>query len=132
MIQVICEAWLVMCGGALVQPVTNYPAVMVIYDPTIGGINCDEDCTTIATGPLLDEYWYQAGACYPNLLGAEIYFPVIDFTMKCVDNGGKVTVLWNEYYQQEVVYFDVLWSATNPPYWLYWLLDDWQVMWYND
>jgi hypothetical protein len=46
--------------------------------------------------------------------------------MECVDNGGLITKAYNEYYQRDVVYFDVMWDASNPPEWLYWLLD-WEI-----
>lgn len=108
---------------------TDYPALMVIYDPSLGGINCDNDCTTVATGPLTDEMWFTSGACHPDLLGSTIIFPAIDFRMECVDTGGMITVAYNDYYEEEVIYFDVLWGAGNPPYWLYWLLEDWIIEW---
>jgi hypothetical protein len=99
---------------------------MVIYDPSLGGINCDGDCTTVATGPLTEDMWFTSGACHPDLLGQTVYFPAIDFEMECVDNGGLITKAYNEYYQRDVVYFDVMWDASNPPEWLYWLLD-WEI-----
>lgn len=107
----------------------DYPALMVIYDPKLGGINCDHDCSTVAIGPLIEEMWFTSGACHPDLLGATVHFPLINFSMKCVDTGGLVTLAFNEYYEQDVVYFDVLWDAAAPPYWLYWLLEDWEVRW---
>ena len=115
------------------KTIFDYPALMVFYDPSLGGINCDGDCTTVATGPLTEDMWETSGACHPDLLGLTIYFPAIDFTMDCVDTGGLITVTFNEYYQKEVLYFDVMWRASNPPYWLYFLLDDWYVkgVWYD-
>ena len=107
-------------------PLHTYPAVMVIYDPSLGGINCDGDCTTVATGLLTEDMWFTSGACHPDLLGLTVYFPAIDFEMKCVDNGGLITKAYNEYYQRDVVYFDVMWDASSPPEWLYWLLD-WEI-----
>lgn len=111
------------------KPIFDYPALMVFYDPSLGGINCDEDCTTVAIGPLTEDMWFTSGACHPDLLGLTVYFPAIDFTMRCVDNGDDITVAFNEYYQEEVLYFDAMWEASNPPYWLYFLLDDWNVIW---
>lgn len=108
-------------------PITSYPAVMVIYDPTEGGINCDGDCSTVAMGVLEDHMWYTSGACHPELYGRTVYFPAIDFEMHCVDQGGLITVAYNKYYDEEVVYFDVLWDSDNPPEWLYWKLE-WEVV----
>ena len=109
------------------KTVFDYPAVMSIYDPKLGGINCDDDCSTVAIGPLLAEYWNSAGACHPDLLGLTVTFPAIDLTMRCVDTGGLIDIAWSEHYQREVLYFDVLWDASTPPDWVYWLLDDWRV-----
>lgn len=112
--------------------VTDYPAVMVIYDPSLcfepgGAINCDGDPTTVAIGALTEDMWFTSGACHPSLLGLSVYFPGIDFRMRCVDNGGLVNIAYNEYYAQEVAYFDVMWDASRPPTWLYWLLD-WYIV----
>ena len=108
-------------------PVTDYPAVMVIYIPERGGINCDGDCSTVAMGPLTQDMYFNAGACHPDLYGRTVYFPAINFTMRCVDNGELVTLAYNEYYDTEVVYFEVLWDESDPPEWLYWLLE-WEIV----
>ena len=111
------------------KTVFDYPALMVFYDPSLGGINCNDDCTTVAWGPLTPDMWFTAGACHPDLFGATVHFPAIDFTMHCVDNGDDITIAYNEVYNQTVVYFDPLWIADDPPFWLYWLLDEWTVTW---
>lgn len=110
------------------KTIYDYPALMVIYDPSLGGINCDSDCSTVALGPLTDDMWFTSGACHPALLGLKIHFPAIDFTMRCVDTGSLVTIAFNQYYGRDVVYFDVMWDAGSPPTWLYWLLEDWNVL----
>lgn len=108
-------------------PLTSYPALMVIYDPALGGINCDEDCSTVATGPLTEDMYFTSGACHPDLLGLTVYFPAIDFEMKCVDTGGMITVRYSDYYEQDVLYFDAMWDYFGEwPYWNYWLLD-WEI-----
>ena len=122
----VCE--LPVFTGTGYLPLTSYPAVMVIYDPRLGGINCDGDCLTVATGPLTEDMYFTSGACHQDLLGATVHFPAINFSMRCVDTGGLIDVGWNEYYQQEVLYFDAMWDASNPPPWVYWLLDDWEVV----
>ena len=113
------------------KTIFDFPALMVIYDPSLGGINCDNDCSTVALGPLTDDMWFKSGACHPDLLGYTVYFPAIDFTMTCVDTGSLVTIAYNQYYGRHVVYFDVMWDAGNPPTWLYWLLKDWEVIDYD-
>ena len=110
------------------KTVTDYPALMVIYDPSLGGLNCDGDCSTVATGQLTADMWFTSGACHPELLGATVRFPAIDFTMRCVDTGPAVTVAYNDYYRTDVVYLDAMWKANQPPDWLYWLLEDWAVV----
>jgi len=109
--------------------ITDYPAVLSIYDPDDGGINCDGDCTTVATGPLTPGMYFTSGACPMELLGATITFHDIDETMECVDTGGAIVVGWSPYYEQTVVYFDFMWDADNPPEWAYWLIQDWSVSW---
>ena len=109
--------------------ISNYPAVMSIYDPSLGGINCDDDCSTVAIGPLLEEYWRTAGACHPDLLGATVHFPAIDFSMKCVDTGPAVTVRWSRQHHEIVLFFDVMWPINDLPYWLYWKLEEWHISW---
>lgn len=109
-------------------PLSSYPAVMVFYDPALGGINCDDDCSTVASGPFTTDMYKTAGACHPDLLSLTVYFPAIDLTMHCVDTGSLVTVAWNNYYQRTIIYFDVLWPAAEPPPWLYWLIYDWRII----
>ena len=109
------------------KKLTDYPAVITFYDPALGGINCDDDCSTVATGLLTDDMYFTSGACHKDLLGRTVYFHAIDFEMECVDTGGMITVLYSKYYKQDVLYFDVLWDANNPPEWNYWLLEKWSV-----
>lgn len=109
------------------KPLTDYPAVITFYDPSKGDINCDDNCKTVATGPLTPDMYFTSGACHEDLLGRTIYFPAIDFEMKCVDTGGMITVLYSKYYDREVLYFDAMWDADNPPEWNYWILDEWSV-----
>ena len=105
----------------------DYPAVITFYDPSLGGINCDDDCTTVATGKLEPSMYGTAGACHKDLLGRTIVFHAIDLEMKCVDTGGMIDVAYSKYYSREVLYFDILWDADNPPEWNYWLLEKWSV-----
>ena len=109
------------------KELTDYPAVITFYDPSEGGINCDDNCNTVATGPLTPDMYFTSGACHVDLLGRTIVFDDIDFEMKCVDTGGLIDVAYSKYYNREVLYFDVMWDADNPPEWNYWLLKNWSV-----
>ncbi len=117
-------------------PGIDYPAIMSIYDPDLGPPNCDEDCATVATGPLEDWMYEVAGACPARLLGATISFPAINHTLQCVDNGSAIRASWSERDDQCVVYFDTLWhlekegeEILGAPYWTWWFIEDWSVTW---
>ena len=117
-------------------PGLDYPAVMSVYDPSLGGINCDGDCTTVATGLLMDWMYEEAGACPAELLGATINFPALDHTLQCVDNGEEIKAGWSERDDQCVVYFDTLWhlekegeEILGAPYWTWWFIEEWSVAW---
>ena len=113
-----------------------YPAIMSVYDPGLGGWNCDDDCTTVSTG-LLENWMYEtAGACPMELLGATINFPAIDHALQCVDTGPAIKAGWSERDNQCVVYFDTLWHLEKEgevilgaPYWAWWYLEDWEINW---
>lgn len=117
------------------------PAVIVVYDPDLcydgEPINCDDDPTTVASGPRQPWMYGAAGACDRSLMGGTVHFPGIDFSMKCVDTGGMIRVMWSEYYQRYVLYFDAMahlekeedGTITGAPYWNYWLIEDWYVTW---
>jgi hypothetical protein len=114
----------------------NHPAILHAYDPGLGGINCDDDCTTVATGQLLDSMYKTSGACPVELLGATVTFHDIGVEMKCVDTGGDIKPAWSERDEQCVVYFDMLWPLEvqddiiiGGPYWNHWFLPNWSVSW---
>ena len=115
------------------KKLSDYPALMTIYDPSLGGINCDDDCSTVATGPLTEDMWFTSGACHPNLLGAIVYFPGIDFEMRCVDTGPMIGVRYNKYYGETVLYFDAMWDSTDLPSWVQWNVGSWYISgWWSD
>lgn len=130
-------------------PGLDYPAVMSLYDPDLGGYHCDDDCTTVATGPLEEWMYEQAGACPAELLGSTVHFPAIDYSMQCVDTGTLVIARWSERDEQCVVYFDAMWHLPDEdgdgrpdrneqgkiegiPYWAYYFVEDWTVTWGSD
>ncbi len=109
----------------------DYPAIVTVYDPALGGINCDDDCSTVATG-LFDESMYEvAGACPSALLGRKIHFPYLDLNLLCVDNGGDIEPTWSERDDRCIVFFDFLWrleeteegELLGAPFWNWWLVD---------
>ena len=112
------------------------PAILHPYDPALGGINCDDDCSTVATGALLPEMYERAGACDKSMLGSTVYFDDIGMSMECVDTGGLIGPGWSERDSMCVMYFDVLWhldieggKITNAPSWNHWLLPNWRTAW---
>lgn len=121
----------------------DHPAVLSVYNPLLDShlpdewnINCDNDCSTVATGPFQDWMYKEAGACPVELLGQTVYFPDIDHTMQCVDTGGAIKAAWSDRDNQCVVYFDALWPleredgvVTGAPYWAMWYLDEWEIQW---
>ena len=129
-----------LCPGLL------YPAVMSLYDPDLGGWNCDDDCSTVATGLLQDWMYEVAGACPFEFTGWIIQFPDLDRSLQCVDRGTAVRARWSDHHDQCVVYFDVLWHLPDEngdgridrdenglipglPYWAYWKVEDWSASW---
>ena len=107
---------------------TDYPAVIMAYDPALGGTNCDGDCSTIATGPLTQDMYGTVAACHQDLLGRSITLPSIG-TFDCLDTGGAIRVAYNEYFEREVLYFDVMYDLVNNdrPRWAGMLLEDWEL-----
>jgi len=116
---------------------------MSVYDPQLDNhlpdsenVNCDDDCTTVATG-LLEEWMYEvAGACPMQLLGRTVHFPAINHAIKCVDTGPAIKATYSKRDKQCVVYFDTLWHldrdedgrVTGAPEWTWWYIGEWEVM----
>ena len=109
-------------------PLTDFPAVIMAYDPALGGINCDGDCTTIATGPLELEMYGVVAACHPDLLYERILIPTIG-EFHCLDTGGAIGVDYNEHFDRDVIYFDILMDleGERPP-WAGMLISNWEVI----
>lgn len=109
-------------------PLTDFPAVIMAYDPALGGINCDGDCTTIATGPLEPEMYGVVAACHPDLLYERIRIPTIG-TFQCLDTGGSIGVSYNEHFDRDVIYFDILYDLEEErPPWAGMLISNWEVI----
>lgn len=107
---------------------TDHPAIVTVYDPALGGINCDEDCTTIATGPFEEWMYKNYAACDVSLLGHYVSFGVLGFSARCMDTGGEVHAMWSLRDQQCVLPFDILWPLVEEPapYWNWWFIEDWR------
>ncbi len=116
------EAGVLLCEGI------DYPAIVTVYDPALGGINCDGDCTTLATGPFEPWMYKKYAACDESLLGWHTYFPTLDMRIRCMDNGGDVHAMWSQRDEQCVLPFDVLWPLADEgfPYWNWWFIEDWR------
>lgn len=113
------------------RPISLYdlPAIVVVYDPALGGINCDSDCTTIATGKLLPEMYGVIAACHPDLLWRTVEIAGIGI-YECLDTGGEIGVRWSDHFQRLVLYFDILYDIVNLgfPSWAGMLIEDWRIV----
>lgn len=100
---------LVPLPGPMTLPVIleRLPAVVTFYSPELGGINCDHDCSTIATGTLEDWMYGEYMACHEDMLGMYVTFEGIG-TWRCMDTGPAITVAWSRYYNSTVLFFDAL------------------------
>lgn len=60
------------------------------YDPKLGGINCDHDCTTMASGvKVTPDRYGNTAACVREWMGAWIVMPGIG-EFQCLDTGGAI------------------------------------------
>lgn len=109
-------------------PAQQYPAIMSVYDPALGGINCDGDCSTVAMGKLHDEMYGVAGACPIELYGATVHFDYLNRDFHCVDTGPAIKTTYLPG-QGCASYFDVLWPLTDEPApdWAMWWFSKWHV-----
>ena len=104
----------------------DLPAVVTWYDPSQGGINCNEDCTTVADGTKVTEDLYGVtAACDRRLLGRIVKIEGIG-TFRCRDTGGMIEPTWSRHYQRWILYFDVM--LHENPEWNYWLIEEWRVV----
>lgn len=117
----------IVCPTPIPPKLTDFPAVVMVYDPSLGGRNCGLDCTTIATGPLEPEMYGTIAACHPDLLYKTVTIPTIG-TFKCLDTGGAIGVGHNTHFDREVIYFDILYDMIDGgPSWAGILINDWEV-----
>ena len=83
--------------GVIVDP-ENYrittqngkPLKISWYDPLLGGVNCDHDCSTMATGTKVTEDRYgRTAACIRDWTGKTVVIPELG-TFECLDRGGAI------------------------------------------
>lgn len=108
------------------RQLSDYPAVVTYYEPLNGGINCDDDCSTMATGPIEEWMYGKYMACHPDLLGQYVTFDGIG-TFRCMDTGGMVTTAWSQHHNAMVLYFDVLLHDTPEWNFWFWSPEDWHI-----
>lgn len=111
------------------------PAIVSVYDPTQCDepgweINCDDDPEHFASGLKVDPEWFgRAAACDERLLGRTVEFPGIPGQWLCVDTGGAIGERWSEYYDRQVMVFDLMVDLSDGyPEWTYWLWSDWDII----
>ncbi len=112
------------------------------YDPALGGINCDEDCTRTANGLLIQpEHYGTIAACHPSWMGCQVSFrndygEAGPFT--CQDTGGALLApKYVSKLDDFVQYVDILWDLTDEngdmipwsqlPWWNHAVFDDYEV-----
>lgn len=112
-------------------PAENYTnhGLMSLYDPELGGGNCDGDCGTVAMGLFHESMYGVAGACDESLYGSTIYFPYLGLRFYCVDNGSAIETVFLPHFGECGTYFDVAWPLhrESPPEWTMWSLE-WEVV----
>lgn len=93
------------------------------YDPALGGINCDHDCTTMASGVKVTEDRYgNTAACLREWLGAWVVIPGIG-EFQCLDTGGAIIE------HPTFIYIDLLLHEPLPNAPWGTMVDDWSLEW---
>lgn len=60
------------------------------YDPLLGGVNCDHDCTTMTTGvKVTPDRYGRTAACIREWTGRTVFIPELG-TFECLDRGGAI------------------------------------------
>ena len=74
------------------------PVEITWYDPELGGINCNSDCSTIGfSTPLLDEHYGKVLACPIEFYGATFHIRgskdgLADGEFLCLDGGSAMVI----------------------------------------
>jgi hypothetical protein len=113
-------------------PIREMDLLLTWYDPALGGISCDDDCTNLSLVPMTDFLYGRAAACPAELVGldytAVIYHPAIG-ERYCLDRGTAVIVEYGLFggRWQWVIRLDLLESSPHPLNWH--LLSGWDYEW---
>ena len=102
-------------------PTASKPLKISWYDPLLGGINCDSDCTTMASGTKVTEDRYgRSAACIAGWMGKTVVIEGLgEFT--CLDRGGAI----NEH--AEFIWIDLLLHEPFPEAPFGTLIHNWQL-----
>lgn len=138
MITALCVGVLWVLNACEPPDPRDYPLLVTWYNPSLGGLNADDDPTTFADGTpvTLGQYYgtthFTAVACPPELLGAVMLLPRLDdpgdWYVRCRDTGPAIRVRYNEYHDRVVTHIDVL--AHDPIPCNYCLIEGWYIMGY--
>lgn len=113
------------CQGITAETrITDLLALVTFYNPELGGINCDEDCSTFADLTAVDDEDYgHYAACPAELFGRSI--ELLGEIRYCGDTGGDIRVKYSSYYQAWVVQVDLL---EKDHFWCNYCLVEWEVV----
>lgn len=102
---------------------SDKPLKISWYDPLLGGINCDSDCTTMASGVKVTEDRYgNTAACLREWIGQTVVIPGIG-EFKCLDTGGAIIE------HPDYIYIDLLLHEPLPNAPWGTMIYDWSLEW---
>lgn len=113
--------------------IRELPLLVTWYNPAMGGLNCDGDCSHLSLAPMHPAFYGRAAACPAEFVGldftAVVSHPAIG-ERACLDRGGAVVVeyryvpgvgwLW-------LAVVDLLEHGPHPTNWQ--LLYGWRMEW---
>ena len=112
------------------EEVGNIPLWSSTYDPSEGGINCNDDCLNKATGPVLESQYGHTAACATDWLFLTIVTEYGEFL--CDDRGGAIHLTWRTVYDPILGFYDGWFWVTDfmihsdeLPYWAYQPIYEW-------
>jgi hypothetical protein len=122
-------------------PAKQIPLLVNPYDPALGGINCDHDCTRFGNGVEIQDWHYGIRmACNPAHIGCQFHI-WNDFgsigPVWCVESGGALLEpQYHEGFGRVVQYVDILWHLDdggqrvpneNLPWWNHGVFEDYEI-----
>jgi len=92
-----------------------FPIKLTWYDPQLGGINCDGDCSTLGNGQRVTEDLYgRSAACPLEWIGDTLLLQVSEsetWALGCNEGGGAIKLTYNKDLKRMVVNVDILLHA---------------------